>query len=73
MDLTLMNVIGIIFPECNNLMCHFHIHKNVQAKYKMLVNSVDAWDVVLQALENVMDCEHEYKFAQFILHKIKKS
>ena len=45
--LALMNAIGIMFPECYHLLCHFHIQKNVQAKCKMLVNSVDAWDVVL--------------------------
>jgi len=49
MDLALMNTIDIVFLECYHLLCHFHIHKNVQAKCKMLVNSVDTWDVVLQA------------------------
>jgi len=49
-----MNVVGIVFHECYHLLCRFHIQKNVQAKCKMLVNSVDAWDVVLQAWENVM-------------------
>jgi len=28
----------------------------------MLVNSVDAWDVILQTWENFMDCEDELKF-----------
>jgi len=40
----------------------FHIQKNVQAKCKMLVNFVDAWNVVLQAWENVIDYEDEFKF-----------
>ena len=57
-----MNVVGIVFLECYHVLCHFHIQKNVQEKCKMLVNSVDSWDVVLQAWENVMDCEDELKF-----------
>jgi len=61
-DLAIMNVVGIVFPECYHLLCCFHIQKNVQAKCKMLINSVYAWDVVLQAWENVMDYEDEFKF-----------
>jgi len=66
MDLALMNAVGIEFHECYHLLCCFHIKKNVQAKCKMLVNSVDAWDVVLQACENVMDCEDELKFNDYV-------
>jgi len=47
-----MNVIGIVFLECYHLLCHFHIQKNVQAKCKMLVNSIDSWDVVIRAGQN---------------------
>ena len=36
----------------------------------MLVNSVDAWDVVLQAWENVMDCEDELKFKECV-HRLE--
>jgi len=43
-----MNVIDIVFPECYHLLCHSHIQKNVHAKCKTLVNSIDTWDVVLQ-------------------------
>jgi len=54
-DLALMNSVGIVFPECYHLLCRFYIQKNVQAKCKMLVNFVEAWDVVLKSWENVMD------------------
>ena len=67
-DLTLMNVINTVFPECYHLLCHFHIQKNVQEKCKMLVNSIDAWDVNVQAWENVMDCEDECKFTDCVNH-----
>ena len=37
-DLALMNSIRVIFPEACNLLCRFHINKNVKAKCKMLVH-----------------------------------
>jgi len=67
-DLALMNFVGIVFPECYHLLSHFHIQKNVHAKCKMLVNSVDAWDFVLQAWENVIECEDELKFNDCVNH-----
>ena len=29
-DLALMNAIKIVFPKCTNLLCNFHINKNVR-------------------------------------------
>jgi len=31
-DLALMNAIEVVFPEATNLLCRFHINKNVKAK-----------------------------------------
>ena len=36
-DSTLMIVVKIIFPKATNLLCQFHIDKNVKAKCKTLV------------------------------------
>ena len=36
-DLALMNAVKTVFPECTNLLCKFHIEKNVKAKYKSLI------------------------------------
>ena len=36
-DLTLMNAVKTVFPECTNLLCKFHIDKNVKAKCKSLI------------------------------------
>jgi len=36
-DLALMNTVKIVFPEATNLLCWFHIDKNVKAKSKTLV------------------------------------
>ncbi|KAH1215405.1 PKS-NRPS hybrid synthetase [Glycine max] len=36
-DLTLMNAVKTVFPECTNLLCWFHIDKNLKAKCKSLI------------------------------------
>ncbi|KAH1265193.1 hypothetical protein GmHk_01G000948 [Glycine max] len=36
-DLALMNAVKIVFPECTNLLCRFHINMNVKAKCKSLI------------------------------------
>ena len=41
-DLTLMNAVKIVFPECINLLCRFHIDKNVKEKCKSLVGQKNA-------------------------------
>ncbi|KAH1265995.1 PKS-NRPS hybrid synthetase [Glycine max] len=41
-DLALMNAVETIFPECTNLLCRFHIDKNVKAKCKSLIGQKNA-------------------------------
>ena len=36
-DLALMNAVKTVFPECTNLLCRFHIDKNVKVKCKSLI------------------------------------
>jgi len=38
-DIALINAINVIFHEASNMLCHFHIDKNVKAKCKMIVHS----------------------------------
>ncbi|KAL5190439.1 hypothetical protein HKD37_04G009876 [Glycine soja] len=45
-DLTLMNVAKIAFPKVTNLLCQFHIDKNVKAKSKIL-KPRGVWRIVL--------------------------
>ncbi|KAL5127192.1 hypothetical protein HKD37_14G039656 [Glycine soja] len=40
-DLSLMNAVKTIFPNTTNLLCRFHIDKNVKAKCKTLGSLVD--------------------------------
>ena len=65
-DLTLMNVINIVFPKARNLLCRFHINKNVKAKCKMLVDSVEAWEVVMDSWKTIIDCIEIGKFDGFV-------
>ena len=48
-DSTLMNAMKTIFPKSTNLLCWFHIDKNVKAKYKTFVGKKNAWDYVMEA------------------------
>ena len=47
-DLTLMNALETMFCSSTNLLCLFHITKNVNANYKIHVDKVEEW-------QNVMD------------------
>jgi len=41
-DITLMNAVKIVFPKATNLLCRFHINKNVKTKCKTLVGKKNA-------------------------------
>ena len=36
-DQTLINAMKTVFSECTNLLCNFHINKNVKTKCKSLI------------------------------------
>ncbi|KAL5146501.1 hypothetical protein HKD37_06G016326 [Glycine soja] len=59
-DLALMNEVKTIFLECTNLLCRFHIDKNVKANYVM-----DAWgSLVDYPLEEQFDeCLKKFEIA----------
>ncbi|KAL5158763.1 Protein FAR1-RELATED SEQUENCE 5 [Glycine soja] len=61
-DLALMNAVKIIFPECKNLLCSFHINKNVKAKCKSLIGQRNAWEYVMDAWGTLVDCPSEQHF-----------
>ncbi|KAL5146828.1 Protein FAR1-RELATED SEQUENCE 5 [Glycine soja] len=61
-DLALMNVVKVVFPECKNLLCRFHIDKNVKEKCK----SLNAWDYVMDSWGNLVDCPSEQEFPEHL-------
>lgn len=44
-DLALMNAIRVNFPESHNLLCNWHIWKNIMAKHRGSFASKEEWDV----------------------------
>ncbi|KAH1261764.1 PKS-NRPS hybrid synthetase [Glycine max] len=61
-DQTLMNAVKDVFPECTNLLCIFHINKNVKAKCKSLIAQKNAWDYVIDCWGSLTDCPSEQQF-----------
>ncbi|XP_006598422.1 protein FAR1-RELATED SEQUENCE 4-like [Glycine max] len=65
-DLALMNVVKVVFPECTNLLCRFHIDKNVKAKCKSLIGQKNAWDYIMDSWGNLVDCPSEQEFPELL-------
>jgi len=65
-DIAKINAISVVFPEACNILCHFHIDKNVKAMCKMIVHLREAWDQVMGAWESVVDCSDENQLQQHV-------
>jgi len=65
-DQALMNAVKTVFPKCTNLLCSFHINKNVKAKCKSLIGQRNAWEYVMDAWETLFDCPSEHKFDEWL-------
>ena len=61
-DQALMNAVKDVFPECTNLLCNFHINKNVKAKCKSLIGQKNVWDYVMDCWGCLTDCPSEQQF-----------
>ncbi|KAH1257260.1 Protein FAR1-RELATED SEQUENCE 5 [Glycine max] len=61
-DQALMNAVKDVFPECTNLLCSFHINKNVKAKCKSLIAQKNASDYVMDCWGCLTDCPSEQQF-----------
>ncbi|KAH1233760.1 Protein FAR1-RELATED SEQUENCE 5 [Glycine max] len=61
-DLTLMNAVKTVFPESTNLLCRFHIDKNVKMKCKSLIGEKNVWDYVMDNWGTLVDCPSEHQF-----------
>ncbi|KAH1253871.1 putative protein FAR1-RELATED SEQUENCE 10 [Glycine max] len=63
-DLALTNAVKTVFPECTNLLCMFHIDKNVKAKCKSLIGQKNDRDYVMDNWGTLVDCPSEHQFAE---------
>ena len=61
-DLTLMNAVKTVFPECTNFLCSFHRNKNVKAKCKSLIGQKNSWEYVMDAWGSLVNCPSEQQF-----------
>ncbi|KAH1216076.1 Protein FAR1-RELATED SEQUENCE 6 [Glycine max] len=61
-DLALINAVKTIFPECTNLLCMFHIDKNVKTKRKSLIGKKNTQDYFMDAWGNLVYCPFEHQF-----------
>ncbi|KAH1192637.1 hypothetical protein GmHk_19G053818 [Glycine max] len=61
-DLALVNAVKIVFLKTTNLLCQFHIDKNVKAKCKTLAGKNNAWDYVMEAWGSLVYCPSEQEF-----------
>lgn len=66
-DISLMTAVQTIFPTSTNLLCQFHIDKNVKAKCKMFVSPTEAWEPVMDAWNSIMDSPDETKYAERLI------
>ena len=66
-----MNTLETMFPYSTNLLCLFHITKNVRAKCKIHIdkteewqNVMDAWELLLQSLneESYNECLKSFTY-----------
>ncbi|KAL5194439.1 Protein FAR1-RELATED SEQUENCE 5 [Glycine soja] len=61
-DQTLMNAVKVVFLDCTNLLCSFHINKNVKVKCKSLIGQKNAWNYVMDCWGCLTDCPSEQQF-----------
>ena len=63
-DIALMDAVQVVFPSSSNLLCRFHISKNVKAKCKLIVHPKEKYDLVMDAWDSVMNSPNEGEYMQ---------
>ncbi|KAH1189831.1 PKS-NRPS hybrid synthetase [Glycine max] len=63
-DQALMNAVKDVFPECTNLLCIFHINKNVKAK------SCAPWPIFVDYVKETWIIPHKEKFVSTWTNKV---
>ena len=61
-DIAMINAVHSVFPSSCNVLCQFHVNKNVKAKCKLLVHPDELWDVVMDAWGSVVDSPNESEY-----------
>ncbi|KAG5547941.1 hypothetical protein RHGRI_013579 [Rhododendron griersonianum] len=61
-ELALMNAIRVVFPSTVNLLCVWHIEKNILANYKSYFETQDNWTTFLTTWNQVISSQDEQAF-----------
>ncbi|KAL3498455.1 hypothetical protein ACH5RR_041187 [Cinchona calisaya] len=63
-ELALMNAIEIVFPSTTNLLCVWHIEKNILFKCKKYFEEKEAWDTFILSWTNLIKYTDEITFLE---------
>ena len=59
-----VNSLDVVFLSSTNLLCEFHIYKNVIAKCKILVTKAEDWEVVMDDWPGLLNSIDEQIYEQ---------
>ncbi|XP_027906868.1 PKS-NRPS hybrid synthetase CHGG_01239-like isoform X1 [Vigna unguiculata] len=63
-DISLMNAVQVVFPSSSNLLCRFHINKNVKSKCISIIHPKEKQDLVMNAWDFVVNSSNEREYMQ---------
>ena len=66
-ELALMNAIKNVFPQCVDILCIWHINKNVLANCKKLFEDGESWIAFLQSWRKIVYASNTEIFAEALL------
>ena len=70
-ELALMSAISTVMPETNQILCQWHINKNLLAKHRASFNSEDAWKEFMMLWQSLVNSPTttEYNFRLNLLRE----
>jgi len=63
-ELALMNSIKVVFPDCGNLLCRWHINKNILTNCKKYFQTDEEWITFMKLWNAVVSSLHENEFEE---------
>ncbi|KAL7163345.1 hypothetical protein ACSBR2_039443 [Camellia fascicularis] len=63
-ELALMNAIQVVFPTTNNLLCVWHIEKNILVNYKSYFEAQEDWSTFLCTWRQVINSQDEATYEE---------
>ncbi|KAK8942675.1 hypothetical protein KSP39_PZI009519 [Platanthera zijinensis] len=66
-EVALMNAIAVIFPQAKNILCRFHISRNILAHCKRLFKKGEEWEEFIATWHQLVNSERESDFYSLFL------